>query len=267
MASPSPKLILLAFRFFGWLFPPPTLDKKIIPSPDVLKEKGKWWNWASGALFFSLLLACAILFCFISYRLAGKHLAALGEPLFLIRAEPFELCVWAVFLALVVTPWLSFLILRIVLGKTRYEEFLMVVCHSSPMGGAEGVKVHFGKMFCLLFFLLGPLLAGLIVLRIDTYTAFTNDAMVVSPFWTVGKEEIQPYRHVRGVYAVSSWHAHFHDVEKPRHALVFADGTVWTTADCMRAPRPETDRLFIQHVAERSGCPIRPIRFLEDIQK
>jgi len=267
MASPSPKLIFLAFRFVGWLFPPPAFDKEIIPSSEILKEKGKWWNWVSGALFFPLLLACAILFCFISCRSAENHLAALGGPLFLIRAEPFELCVWAVFLALVVSPWLSMLILRVVLGKRRSNEFMMVVSHSSPMGGAEGVKVHFGKLFCFLFFLLGPLFLGLIVFRIDNYTAFTKDAMVVSPFWSLGKEEIHPYQDVQGVYAVAGWHARFQDVDKPHHVIVFKDGTVWTTGDGMRAPRPDSDRLFIQHIAERSGHPIRAVQFLEDIPK
>jgi hypothetical protein len=263
----DPDLLLRAFRFFGWLFPPPALDKEMVPSPEALKEKGKWWNWISGSLFFPLLLACAILFCFISCRAADNHLGTLRGSLFLIRSEPFELCVWAVFLALVVTPWLSFLILRVALGRKRYDEFLMVASHSSRMGGAEGTKVHLGKVFRFLFFLFGPLLLGLIVLRIDTYTAFTDDAMVVSPFWSLGNEEVRPYAGVRGVYAVARWHGRFEDVDKPYHSIVFKDGTVWTTGDGMRAPRPESDRLFVQHIAERSGCPIRAVQFQEDIPK
>jgi len=109
MASPSPELLLAAFRFFGWLFPPPPLDRTILPSPEALKEKGKRWNWISGVLCLSLLFACAVFFCVIACVSEQNHLAALGEPLFLIRAEPFELCVWAIFLALVVSPWLSML--------------------------------------------------------------------------------------------------------------------------------------------------------------
>lgn len=267
MSHPSPRLMLLVFRFFGWVFSPPPLDREIIPSPEALQEKARWWSWASGALFFPLFIACAILFSFISCRSAENHLAALGEPLFLIRAEPFELCVWAVFLALAVCPWLSMLILRVVLGKERYAEFMMVVSHSSPMGGPDGVKVHFGKLFCFLFILLGPLLFGLIVLRIDNYTAFTKDAMVVSAFWSIGKEETHSYQDVRGLYAVAGWHGRFQDIDKPHHAIVFKDGTVWTTAEGMRAPRPESDRLFIQHIAERNGCPIKSIPFQEDIPR
>ena len=69
------------------------------------------------------------------------------------------------------------------------------------------------------------------------------------------------------MYAVAGYHARFQDVARPYHALVFADGTVWTTADGMRAPRPESDRLFTQHIAERAGRPIQAVRFLDDVPK
>src|SRR5262249_37014666 len=114
MPSPSPKLILLGFRFAGWLFPPPPLDEKAVPSPEVLEEKAKRLNRFSGILCVPLIVICAVAFSFIACMAAETHLAALDEPLFLIRAEPFELCVWAFFLAVVVAPALSFLILHLV---------------------------------------------------------------------------------------------------------------------------------------------------------
>jgi len=267
MSSPSPRLILAAFHLLGRLFPAPPLDREIIPSPEVLKEKSKRWNRISGVSFLSLFVACAISLGSIACKFADKHLAALGKPLFLIRAEPFELWVWAVFLATVLSAWLSFLILRVVLSRERYHEFIMVTSHASPMGGADGVTVHFGKVFCFFFFLAGPLLAALIVFRIDSYTAFTKDAMVINPMWSLGKEVVHPYKDIRGIYSVANFHARFNDVAKPRHAVVFADGTVWTTGDGMRAPRPESDSLFIQEIAKRSRRPVTALNFLEDAPK
>lgn len=263
----SPRAIFAGFRLMGWLFPPPPLDEQLVPSPELLEQKAKRWNRVTGLLCLALLLGCGVAFCFAACVAADRHLAAVGRPLFLIRAEPFELCVWAVFLAAVIAPWLSVLLLRLVAGRPRYRECVMVMSHAKPMGGPRGVKVHFGKMFALFLFLFGPLLLDLIVLRIDTYTAFTNDAMVVNPFWSLGQEEIHPYRDVRAIYAVAGYHARFQDVDKPCYALVFADGMLWTTGDGMRAPRMEEDRQFIEHIAQRSGRPIRPIRFLEDVPR
>ena len=258
MSSPSPRLIIAAFEFLGWLFPPPPLDPEIVACPELLKQKAAWWNKVSGSLFLALLIGGSVLFCYLTVLSAASHLAPLGQPLFLIRAEPFELCVWAVFIAFLLTPWACILLLRIGLGKRLYDEFMMVVSHGSPMGGEDGVKVHIGKMMALFFFLFGPLLFAFMVLRIDSYTAFTQDAMRINSMWTLGQETVRPYKDIRGIYSIAAWQARFEDVVKPRHALVFVDGKIWATDDGMRpaagsGPAVHRAHFRPQRQADRGG--------------
>ncbi len=258
MSAPNPVPYLLAFKILAEWFPAPPLEPPYVDSPEKLKEQGKKWNRMSGILCLCLIVGCSFLFGFVARTIADKQMTALGQPLFLIRAEPWELWFWSIFLASLLGLWLSMVILRLVFGRERYGEFIMVVSNCSPY------KIHSGKMAAFLFFVASPPLLGLLVLRVDSYTAFTQDAMVINATWSLGKVVTHPYQDIRGIYSVAGFHARFEDVAKPRHALVFSDGTVWTTDEGMRAARPQSDLTFIQHVAEKSGHQIVALNFLED---
>jgi hypothetical protein len=267
MEGASPHLIMECFKLLGWLFPPPPLDEELISAPEVLLERGKMWNLYSGIACLVLLVAMSGVLGYLACVAAAWRLGHLGKTVFLIDASPIELCIWAVFLAMAVTPVVGLVLLRIALSGKLYRDYIMVLSHTSPLGGEAGVPVHVGKLCWFFFLLLGPLMLFWIALRIDSYTAFTQDAMILNSMWSLGREEIRPYQNIRGIYAVDGFHARFEDVHKPRHVLVFKDGTVWTTGDDMRAPRPETDVIFIDHIAQKSGQPVMNLPFLEDVPK
>jgi hypothetical protein len=267
MEGASPHLIFECFKLLGWLFPPPPLDEESIAHPEVLLEKGKKWNFYSGVVCLGLLAVVSALLGYLAILAAAWRLSHLGKTVFLIDASPVELCIWAVFLAMAATPVVGLLVLRIALGRQLYADYIMVLSHTSPLGGEAGIPVHVGKVCWFLFLLLSPILLLWIAARIDSYTAFTEDAMIVNSMWSFGREQVRPYQNVRGIFAVDGYHARFEDVHKPRHVLVFKDGTRWTTGDDMRAPRPDTDAIFIDHIARKSGQPVMNLPFLEDVPK
>jgi hypothetical protein len=116
-----------------------------------------------------------------------------------------------------------------------------------------------------MFLIIFPVLSLLAVLRIDNYTAFTNQAIIDNPFWSLGVQVEHPYAAVSGVYEIRGYHARFDDVVSPYQVIVFADGTRWESPRKTGGPKLEEQRQIVRFVAHQCSQKVQSIAFAEHI--
>ncbi len=258
--SVNPGTILGGFRLMAWLFPPPRLRSVTPLSVEELAEqyrsRDRWCNVLAalvlvglGTAFFFVIGACA----------EWRHRRWADSPYFF-RPMALELGIWGGFLALVCTLYVMFIILRLALGADEYRLYVAYTSNKLKPFPFDGVKV--ARLF---FWLFAPLLLALIVLRVDTYTAFTDRAVVENPFLSLGVAHVWPYAEVRGVYEVQGYHARFEDKVAPFHVIVFNDGRRWESEHGSGGPKLENQREGVRFVARQSGRPFQKVAFIEDI--
>lgn len=257
----SPGSIQVAFRLFSRLFPAPPLESVTSASLEELqaryKSRDRWGNWLGFALFVGL----AIVYFVLLDRAAVWHYRDFHGAAYLVRPVSFLLGVLAAFMSLASTMFVGLLVMRLALGAEEYALYLAYGCHKTyPPAPYDVAKV--AQLFVWLIFL--PLLVVSILL-IDTYTAFTENAIIESPFWSLGRRVEHPYSAVRGVYEVRSHHARFEDAVAPYQIIAFADGEQWTSEHGSGGKKLEYQREIIQFVAEKSKQRIQRVEFPEDV--
>lgn len=254
--SASPEAILAGFRFFAWLFPATPLERLTSLSIDGLKVKYKKRDRVCGLLFLVGFVGLTVACYFVLDWLAEWHYRDISNARFVFRAISAEWGCWAGFLTLTSLGFMSLKILRWILDPKEYELYMAYSIYKSKLPPINPTK-FFQWTFWIGFL---PLVV-LVVLRIDSYTAITANAIIENPFLSLGTEIVHPYASVRGVYEVRRFHERFKDVDQPYQLIVFADGTRWET----NRYTLQQQREIMSFVAQRSGKPYQEVEFAEDI--
>jgi hypothetical protein len=253
-----PHTILIVLRAVQKVFPPPPLEQATSRTMDELKAKYRWTDLLANLLVLPMWAVAAGALTAVFWELAWWYYRSLPKTVFLLKPPAeFLLALGAVFIAFYAAPLVTLYVIRWWMG-TRWPEYYAYACQRANLDAA--------KVLWLLFLVVTPpTLLGLALLT-NGFTAFTEQAILHKPFWSLSCRE-HPYTEVRGVYAIDAYHARFEDVVNPQHAIRFADGTMWTTRDNLRQPTPEVDDPVIRYVAERARCPVQKVRFVEDIPR
>jgi hypothetical protein len=256
----NPGSIVGGFRLLARLFPAVPLERVTALSLEDLQAKyrnrDRWGN------FFGFLasIALGIAYFFLLDCTASWYYHDLTSARFLIRPLRVEFGVCAVFLSLASSTFVL-VIFRWILGPEEYAIYMAYASHKAYPPAPFDFTKAFRLMFCLGF----PPLIVLGILRIDNYTAFTDQAIVDNPFLSLGTQTEYPYAAVRGVYEARGYHARFEDKVAPNQFIVFTNGARWEAPRGSGGEKLEYQRRIIRFVADRSGRRIRQVKFVEDI--
>lgn len=257
----GPGSIHAGFRFLAWLFPAAPLEKVTPLSVDELKaqyrQRDRWLNF----LGFLGFLVVAVAYFFLLDFAAEWYYRDLTGSGPLLRLERAVIGVLAAFLSLCSSTLLLLLILRGGLGRQEYATYIAYASHKAYPPAPFDVTRSFQLIFWLGFF---PL-AALTFLLIDNDTAFTDQAIIENPFWSIGAHTEHPYSAVRGLYEVQGYHARFEDKIAPFQVIVFADGTRWESPHGTGGSKLEHQREIMRFVAARTRLDVRKVSFIENI--
>jgi len=105
------------------------------------------------------------------------------------------------------------------------------------------------------------------VAYVDTYTSFTNQHILLNPFWSIGMQITRNYRDVQGIYEVKKVRVHQRneDRSEPYQVIIFNDRTRWETDRGSLDPKLQMQRDMMAFVSPQSGIPFRDVQFDEDI--
>jgi hypothetical protein len=257
----SPGGIMIGFRTLEKLFPAPSLESLTkVPIEQLTKRyksRDRWGNWLGFLAFLVLSAAYTLLiFGFAALTLPrSEHYKHVLHPV------EMEYVIYGIFLSLLSFFFFLVLIYRWALGKKEYDIYMAY--------GARRMPYHFhvGKAFQWFFLVLFIPLALMTVLRVSMYTAFTDQAMLDSPFGSFGAAREHPYKDVTGVYLVNGYHGRFRDYVDPVYVIAFKDGFQWDVGRGSGGPRLEKEQAVIKFVTQRSGKPIRKVQFVEEIPR
>ncbi|MDB5389903.1 MAG: hypothetical protein JWM11_5549 [Planctomycetaceae bacterium] len=261
--APGPGSILAGYRLLAWLFPARDISELTSESYEELCEKYRsrdfWGNWL-GCLCYCLLV---VVYFLLLLAIGNWITSGVPRERFI---GPFEFLYFfaAGFLSLFSAGFFMFLMLRLVLGKQEYDTYLAYGGEKIRRSGLR-VRIHFGKAFGLFFWVFVPPLMLAMLAYMDTYASFTEQNIILNPYWTLGQQIVRPYQDVRGIYEIKKVHRRNHDEIEPFQVIVFTDGTRWETDRGSLDPKLQMQRDVMTFVAGKSGKPVKPVEFEEDI--
>ena len=106
---------------------------------------------------------------------------------------------------------------------------------------------------------------ALIAFGLNAHTRFTEEAIMIKTGWALG-EKAYPYDQVRAVAKVKKLVAPSGNVtESPHQAILFEDGTTWTTGDGFWTSGPIRDKQIMEFVALKARKPIQEVDLIEQL--
>jgi hypothetical protein len=204
------------------------------------------WYLASVALWLYLAAALGLAW-YGAFRFLGPFVLRPGaDTLFLLGPDPEAMAIPAIFLGIVSPLKPVELVLRALL-RARYKRFELYRAEKEKLDDARvsAGLYWFVAAFTVAFFVWWP---GRVA-RIGANGIDLEGGVLPSA-------EPIPYERVRAVQVRRSFEAPSGNrVRRTHHAIVFDDGTEWTTKDSLRRPRG-SDLEAMQYVAQRSGRAI-----------
>lgn len=249
------------FRVVAWLLPAPPLEGLTPLSFEQLREKYRWRDRSAHLLGWPLVAGSAVPYFFLLRWFADWRYSHL-DAILVIRAGSVELGFYAVTLSLFTVTYLLVLAYWLFLGRAEFRLYAVYLANKGNgiVRGLDIIRlIRYTLLFCF------PPVVLLVALRVDHYTALTDRAVVINPFWSFGTEVTHPYTQVRGLYEVRGYHARFRDVGSTCHVIVFADNTRWRSEYCQSGDKLEMHRSVMLHIAARTGLVVREVPFEEDI--
>lgn len=251
------------FRLFEKLFPATPLESLTSEPLDVLRARYRGRDRVGNVVMVVAFLGLTAAY----YGLILALVAAVVRPNLppgtrhVLGNSTIEYVACAGFLSLFSSTALVLFVLRLVLGREEYRLYMAYGARRLPR------PVDVGKLFGWMAAVVFVPLAVWVACYLTTYTAFTDRALVESPFGSFGRpRRTLRYADIRGVYLVHRYHARFKDVASPSFVIVFKDGSRWKTD-------PATPRVFeeqlpvIEDVVRLSGAPAFEVNFPEDVPR
>lgn len=246
----------------AWLFPAPPLQSVTSLSLEELKNRFARRDLWGNILAFLLFVGLSVAIYFALDAIAEWHYAGLTTARFLIRPQRVEFAFVAGIIGLFAMPIVMMVLFRLWVGRDEYRFYAAYAGHkAAPEHPFHATKVM--TIMCLIGFI--PFSVGM-AFRIDEYTIFTDDAMIFSPFASLGHREVRPYTSVKGIYEVRIQHLRFEDKVAPYQVIVFDDGTRWESDNDSGGEKLEYQRECARFVAQKSGRPLKMVEVVEEIR-
>jgi hypothetical protein len=225
----------------------------------------QWVNLVVLPVFLVSMLGLAILWAVLFNFLAEQHARTFPPGVFLFTPAVYWAVfgVPAVFLGIFTTAGILEPFVRILLGR-RYAEYCYWEQARRGLSGPAGVQLY-GRRFKLFAWLLGVLMAAWVVLAMNWYVRFTEEAIAIQPLFGI-KERVYPYNRVQQVVLTT------HVVVKrdviPREGLHlrFDDGQTWSTGQTFAVPdAPGERKRLLEFLMSKTGKPILQARLIEEV--
>jgi hypothetical protein len=244
---------------FWYVLFPPTPD----PIPSVTYEELDKKYYPTFAAFnvwiFVVLIVLAIVLAALVIPLVWLYYWSIESSIFLLRNPMAEgwVVIWAVFTAIALSPIATLTLLRWRLGPD-WPGFIVYMVRRTKVNFMRLIR-SFALVFTLICVVSLPF-------PVCGYTAFTNEAILTKPWWTLVWVDRHPYEDVRGIYEVDDIRTSNNGVKRERHyAILFADGKVWTTRDNLSfPPTPTEDAEVIGFVAQKCNRPVQKAGVIPD---
>jgi hypothetical protein len=118
----------------------------------------------------------------------------------------------------------------------------------------------------LLTLVVAVLVTAFVTLRVESYSRFEEERIVVNPFWGLG-ERSYPYGAVAAVVRASHVHHKGSEIPHTRYFILFADGRWWCNED-YGSPASgglQEDADLAEFVCKRSDKVLTRVRHIEDV--
>jgi hypothetical protein len=107
---------------------------------------------------------------------------------------------------------------------------------------------------------------SLIASGLNAHARFTEQAIMIKPGWSLFNNEYD-YNRVRAVAAVKKLTAPSGEVrESPHYAILFDDGTSWSTGDGFWTSGSDRDKQIMGFVATKARLPLQEVDLIEDLR-
>ena len=159
----------------------------------------------------------------------------------------------------IITSALPVILLYKALLRERYAEYIH---YTNLKAGFDGLKV-----FAWISAPIVVLAVAAVVIGINTYTQFKDDAIVIKRpvAW---RPVAYPYGRVAAVAEVARLVApNGNLVDRTHYVIRFDDGTSWTSEDGMHEGEPEHDRAAVTFAAEAAGKAILNLDTIDDLNR
>ena len=259
--SVTPGNVQTGLHLFARLFPVTPLNNLTPLCLEELQSKYKSRDRWARILGYTLIVALGVAYYFGLNWIANWHYREFQNGAFLIRPLPVEFIVFALFMSLTSATSIAIVLFRWAVGRRECDIYVAYTSiRSSPSGPIDSAKLSFW------FFWLGFIpTAGGAALQIDSYTAFTDRAVIYNPLLSLGSRVEYPYSTVRGVYVVRYYRARFENTDDPFLVMNIDNGPRWETTPGMSGLSLERQREIMRFVAGRSGRRSGEVAFVENI--
>ena len=238
-----PLALAVVFALLRWLVPP---RKRQDEGPRLTdEERASFRKWELAAVALWVVLAAALAFAWYgAFRVLAAIVMRPGTmTLFLLAPDPEAVGIPAIFLGIVLAMTATDLVLRALL-RDRHARFEL----------ASQAKARFDtrKVVAGLYWLVAAMTVAFFVWWAGSITRIGADGIDVGSGFSLRREPI-PYARVRAVQVRHSFRApNGNVIWRRHHAVVFGDGTEWTTRNALRAPL-DSDAEAMAYVAEHAG--------------
>jgi hypothetical protein len=240
-----PVAVSVTFALLAKFVPAPKVAPSGPPPTDAERASAKKWELASVVVWFALAAGLGFAWWGLFRLLSGLALRP-GADVFVVAPEAEALAIPAIFLGIVTAVMAIDRSLRLLLGA-RYDRLDAV--------WQEKAKFDTRKVLTGLNVVVGALVVAFFMFWIGSITRVGPEGIERSGAFGLGRTRV-PYARVRAVQERFSFRApNGNLVLRRHHAVVFDDGTEWTSRDALRSPA-ETDDAVMRYVAERAGVAI-----------
>jgi hypothetical protein len=148
---------------------------------------------------------------------------------------------------------------------TRYPEFEMYcdLQHRQQLNllSAFDLKTVEAWVGAVTIFATGSFIA----FGLNAHTRFTEQAIMIKTGWTLFENGHQ-YNRVRALAAVNRLTTPSGKIrESPHYAILFDDGTTWSTSDDFWSSGLDRDQQIMEFVATKANKPIQQVDLIEDL--
>ncbi|OAI47598.1 hypothetical protein AYO44_01595 [Planctomycetaceae bacterium SCGC AG-212-F19] len=262
-------LTAVFLRWLARVFPPPPLHEATSLSEEELRAKYKWTDRLGNFVVIPCCIAAAaiVLYALFEFLTKLRH-GVLGDVAYMLHAvHAGELVIWAIFIAFFSGPLLGVYLVRLYLGRD-FKEYLAYGSHycvrTVDHGRPTAIPVNVLAGYWVLCLSVSVPLLIVVLLRIDTFTGFTDTAMLDNDFLSL-RTVTRPYSEITGIYDIQGYHGRFEDFMEPYQIIRFRDGTVWNSEKHTGGERLANQREAMAFVARKCGLAVQVVNFEEDI--
>ena len=248
--------------------PPQVAGERIAPraaAPRLTLRSYRWLNFLSIPFIVGGFLALGAGWAFLLHVLGEEHARSFPPALFLFKPFAYGLifAVPRIFLGIFTTLPVLILLLRLVLGRRLFLEYLFWDEGRLNRGtlNADGLI----RMLSILALLVSVPCAGFVGLAMNWYTRFTEDEIAVKPLFGF-REEKHAYGDIEQLVISSHRRVGANSIEGSELGIRFQDGRTWRTGQTFALARDNAERnRFFAFLERKTDKPIKRLRLLRDM--